>query len=215
MSAISKFLFDADFSKAAKAVVAPPTRRSYTPAEYDAAKTASYAKGHEAGRSEMATSIEQAAANATAMVAEQLKVLLAGASEAHMAAHRQAIAAAATFVDKILPALLKRHGLDEIETLIRECLSRLHDEPRIVVRVNDAILDSLQTRLDSVLAAAGFSGRVVLLAEDGLDPADARIEWADGGAERDVAAVRQEIDSILQRFTELEPAADTVAGNEE
>ena len=47
---------------------------------------------------------------------------------------------------------------------------------------------------------AGFSGRVVVVAEARIGPADARIEWADGGVERNTEQVWQEIEAIIERF---------------
>ena len=54
-----------------------------------------------------------------------------------------------------------------------------------MLRVNDALFDALQRRLAAIAQANGYAGKIVLLADDALAPGDGRIEWADGGAERD------------------------------
>ena len=74
------------------------------------------------------------------------------------------------------------------------------DEPRIVVRVNDSLLDTLRERLDGIAAGAGFAGRLVLLADPALSPGDARIEGADGGVERTPGAVQAEISAAVDRY---------------
>jgi flagellar assembly protein FliH len=78
-------------------------------------------------------------------------------------------------------------------------LSELHDEPRLVVRVADALLDPLNESLQAARSSAGFEGKIVLLADDSVANGDIRIEWADGGAERDSTRLWREIDEIVAR----------------
>jgi flagellar assembly protein FliH len=59
------------------------------------------------------------------------------------------------------------------------------------------MFDAMQQRLASLTGAAGFAGKVVLLADESLDVADARIEWAEGGAERDTKRLLSDIDAAL------------------
>jgi flagellar assembly protein FliH len=115
---------------------------------------------------------------------------------------RAAITAAAEITRRLLPSLGKREAIGEVEALIRECLARLHEEPRLVVRVADELLDPVRQRIDQLTAAAGYTGRIILFADPALTSGDARVEWADGGAERDSAALWREIDSAIQRFVE-------------
>ncbi len=69
----------------------------------------------------------------------------------------------------------------------------------MVIRIADALLDPLRERLDEVAAKAAFDGKVVLLADEALAPSDVRVEWADGGAERDTGRLWAEIDQVLER----------------
>ena len=59
-----------------------------------------------------------------------------------------------------------------------------------------------RSSLVQVTAAAGYTGRIILFADPALKAGDARVEWADGGAERDSAAIWRDIDSAIQRFVE-------------
>jgi flagellar assembly protein FliH len=125
---------------------------------------------------------------------------------AHAAQHdaqtREAVAAATEIARRLLPSLAKREAIAEVEALVRECLTRLHDEPRLVVRVADELLDPVRQHMDQLTAAAGYTGRVILFADPAIKSGDARVEWADGGAERDSAAIWRDIDSAIQRFVE-------------
>ena len=118
----------------------------------------------------------------------------------HQSRQRDAVAVAVSALRRLMPALAGREAANEISTLFRDCVARLHDEPRIVVRVNDSLLDTLRERLDGIAAGAGFAGRLVLLADPALSPGDARIEWADGGVERTPGAVQAEISAAVDRY---------------
>ncbi len=60
---------------------------------------------------------------------------------------------------------------------------------------------------------------MVLFADESLKPEDCRVEWADGGVERDVGRLWREVEQAVARFastdeTEQGPdAADKSAGN--
>ena len=55
--------------------------------------------------------------------------------------------------------------------------------------------------IESVAGATGFSGRVAVVADPALGQDDARVEWSDGGVERNTAQIWQEIEAAIQRVT--------------
>ena len=79
------------------------------------------------------------------------------------------------------------------------------DEPRVVFRVPDAMLDTLQPRIAEMSGKAGYSGEVVLLADDRMGMSDCLVEWADGGAERNVERLWAEVEEILTRTLDAQP----------
>jgi len=64
----------------------------------------------------------------------------------------------------------------------------------------DLTNDAVRERIDAIAASSGYSGRIVLLAEESFSWGDARIEWADGGAERRLADQLNHIDAALARI---------------
>ena len=93
----------------------------------------------------------------------------------------------------------------EIEAVIRDCLARLRDEVRIVIRVADAVLDAVNERVTALAATAGFEGKIVLIAQEDLQVGDVHVEWADGGAERDSESLWREIDAVVARAIGVTP----------
>lgn len=205
MSVGTKFLFERRFDDGA-AKAPPPKKKSFTAAEHEEAMQQAREAGVAAGRAAAAKEIEARSAATLDAMRKAIAPALADLPailEQHM---RAAVGAAVEVVRRLYPTLAERNDLAEIEALARECLSHLAGEPRLVVRVADAELDTLKPRLDAVATQAGFAGRVILFADPQLQPGQVRIEWADGGAERDPARIWSEIDGVLAQF--INPAID-------
>jgi len=101
---------------------------------------------------------------------------------------------------KLAPALIVREPLAEIGALAAECFTQLVATPHVVVRVNDTLYAQARERLDAIAQGHGFAGRLVVLADPAIAPADCRIEWADGGIVRDRSATEAVITEAVARY---------------
>ncbi len=165
------------------------------------ARTALVEEGRQAGLAEARQETGQHAADALARLPDALTAIASAREVVCEEIAGQAAEVAVAIVRKSLPALAKREAVDEIMALIRDSVRDLMEEPRIVVRVNDALLDAIREQAEPALAEAGFAGDVVLLAEPGFAAGDCRVEWAEGGAERDSRRIWSEINNAVKRVT--------------
>lgn len=206
------FAYSFDVDEPASAVGAGGDRSSRANAKIKEA----YEKGREAGLAEAQAAIERQLAAAAEAIGEGLSNLESTRTAIESEMNGQAIEMAAALVGKALPALARREAMGEVQATIKECLARVLEEPRIVVRVADALLDSLQARIDALVQESGYAGQVVLLADAGLGPSDCRVEWANGGAERDMDSVWKEIEAAIQRSLSMPGSSGnrTAAANE-
>lgn len=193
----SKFLFETRFE--AGAPPPQPIRKSFTAAELEAARAAGEKAGHAAGRAAALKEIEARAATVLNILVDGLGGALEQIHARHEAQGRETLAVASTILRRLFPALSERHEYAELEALLLDSLRQLSTEPRIVVRVPDAIVEAVKPRIDRAAARAGFPGSVILLGDPAMSDAQSRIEWADGGVERDTARIWGEFDAILQR----------------
>ena len=104
-----------------------------------------------------------------------------------------------SLVRKLFPKLNEHFGLAEIEALIGDCLERLREEPRLVLRVDSNLLEPVREKVEALLPSTGFEGKLVYLGDDKMAASDVRLEWADGGAERDSQRQWEEIDAVIAR----------------
>ncbi len=205
-----KFMFDRTFDPLATAHAEPAKPPVYAQADMDAAKQAAFKDGFTQG--EQAANKEQTAR--IAAIVEKIdgavgKLLQnAAAQQQDQQADIQDIALA--IARKLLPDFIARHGFSEIESVLALVLKEMVREPRLVVRVHDQVLDALQQALQDLTARAAYAGKVVLLADDKMTPNDCKIEWADGGVERDINVIWQEIDRAVGRSKPI-PSAFAVA----
>jgi flagellar assembly protein FliH len=214
----AKFLFDTNFEDAlavdaAEADADVAVLSSYTRAEIDALRAAAFAEGRVAGRAEAMVEIERQTAAAIEATARGLEALMRSEAQFERSVADHAVALGCTLLRKLHPELMRRHGAAEVEALIARCLERLHAEPRIVVRLHDGMLDLLRPRLDEIARLGGYEGRVILVADDAIAPGDCRIEWAEGGCERDSARLWRDIEVACERVLADSRESDHVEAN--
>ena len=130
---------------------------------------------------------------------------------------REAGQVAHTIALKLTPRLMKAHPLAEIERLTEECLREVGEEPRLVVRLHEAILPHMKARIDALAQKAGYEGAIVLLGDDTMSPLDCRIDWAHGGTERRVASLIKTVEAAVNRYlsTPAQPSAPAAQSEEE
>jgi flagellar assembly protein FliH len=174
----------------------PPT---FSEEELAAAKAAAYADGEHAGRALAERSVENRLASAMEMVAHAIPGALTDRQQIKEAFASDSARLAHAMLAKLFPVLSNRYGLAEIEAVIADGVSRALDEPRLLVRVSPENAEALTERVQEIARNAGFEGRVSIVSEDSLGPADVRVEWGDGGAERMTQRAWNEVTAIVDR----------------
>lgn len=199
-----KFLFDTQFeSPKAKGKVPPAPH--FDRADLERAHAEGVTQGRSAALAETKASQEATIGALLEGLNAGVGQLLANYREAALAAERHSLEVARAALSKLFPRLNREQGLAEIEAVIEACLTRLREEPRLVVRVSDSTLDALRARLDAITESAGFAGKIVMIAENRLKAGDVVVEWADGGAERNQGHLWQTVEELVRRG--LQPRA--------
>lgn len=198
MGAPAKFMFDVDFAASRDDDAAVP------PAEHAAKLAEAEAAAHRKGYAEGQT---DAAAEAKRRIAEALERIAVSLTEANTALQTiearlecEAVEVAVAVARKLAPALIEREPFAEISALAGGCFRELIASPHIAVRVNETVYAAVREQLDGIARTHGFEGRLVVLGEPGIAAGDCRIEWADGGINRERAVADAAIGEAVARY---------------
>ena len=226
MATIQKFLFDTDFDANNPATLRrakrdeppppppPPPPPTFSEEELDQARKAAFAKGlaagktegHTAGYDKASSELQATITDATVRLADGVEQLLADRDDLNNGRTGQPLKIALAILSKLLPATLERHGREELEAFILACLAEAVDEPRLSIKVSDMIVNDIRPRLEALAAERGFGGRLVILGAPKLGASDARIEWAEGGAERNTEALLADLLALAEKMLGDQPA---------
>ncbi|MDZ4867953.1 MAG: FliH/SctL family protein [Alphaproteobacteria bacterium] len=200
----TKFNFDTVFGTNGSPATSH-VRSTYSSDEVEAIRSETFALG------KADTEAQAAAARAAtlAAIAESLMRMI-GEFDAVVKAMRQDSAAIAIEVGrKLAEVALDAFPLKEVEMLLADCLHKLHREPRIVVRLAPDNAEALRADIDALCHQHAFAGRIVIIAEPALTGSDCRIEWADGGVERDLATTFSAIEQGAERWRSSNPTEES------
>jgi flagellar assembly protein FliH len=165
-----------------------------------AARTEGYAEGLAAGEHAAAAAAAQSLAAAATAIATQAAGLLTGLEAARTQSVRDAVTLAASIARKLAAGLVAQQPAVELEALLAECLSSLEGVPHLVIRCHPELAEAIRERAEARIAQSGFAGRLVVLGEPDIALGDGRIEWADGGLVRDMAAIEVEVEARITAY---------------
>jgi len=197
MKATAKYLFDEDFAAREKPTI--------TLVEAERRRADAESQAHRTG---FAAGLAQAQREALTVIAEGLERLHRALAGIEARLETEAVEVAVAVAGKLAPELIAREPFVEISALATETFSHLVKAPHVVVRIGADAYDATKAKLDEIVQARGFEGRLVVLAEPALAPGDCRIEWADGGVARDRAATLATIDDAVARYVAARNSAN-------
>lgn len=209
MTAVKKFLFDRDFDVPVEPVAAStasepeaatePQLPTFSEEDVLAAEQRGYAEGREDGIREAAEATEREIADALAALPQKIDELFQMQMDANVSTTQETLSIATAIARKAFPDLNARNALGEIERMVRDVLAGVIDEPRVQIFVAPALRDPLSERLAIIADRVGYEGRITVAADKALKRGDCRVEWNNGGAQRNLETLWNQIDEIVER----------------
>ncbi|MEO5338358.1 MAG: FliH/SctL family protein [Magnetospirillum sp. WYHS-4] len=216
MSEVRKFLFEQSFDGEPKVLNAPDPMDAlpqpvetvieeveplptFSEEEMQQARDQAFAAGKEEGLREAVGAAERRIADALELMGVRMVHVMDGLAKANEDATSSAVTVASGIVRKLLPNLSRRGAVEEVAAVVAEVMGRVLDEPRLLLRVDPEGHSALEARVLELARGKGYEGRVTVMGDPALVPGDCRIEWSNGGAERDMAALWQEVDAVIER----------------
>lgn len=194
-AAPAKFMFENDFAPGGgerKPLMTPDDHA----AKLKAAEAAAFARGVAQGVAEA----EQRSLAVIERIAAAMSALDQQLDAVEAKLETEAVEVAVAVAKKLAPELVSQDPLAEITALAIGCFRNLVKCPHVVVRVNDALHETAREKLDEIVRRCSPDTKLVVLAEPEIAVGDCRIEWADGGIDRDSAAIAAAIDEAVTRY---------------
>ncbi len=198
MSAPAKFLFDLDFAAGHEREPSIPLAEHAV--KLAEAESAARRKGYADAQRDAEVEAARRIAGALERIAVCFKEANGALEAIEMRLECEAVDVAVAVARKLAPALLAQEPFAEVAALANDCFRELRTAPHVVVRINDALYAAARERLDAIARAHAFEGRLVVMSEPDIAAGDCRIEWADGGINRDHAAIDAEIGEAVVRY---------------
>jgi flagellar assembly protein FliH len=196
MKPAAKFMFNEDFTGGEKPTITlvEHERRS---ADVEAV---AHRKGFEAGQMQARTEAGERIAIAITHIGDSMARLHSALAGIEARLETEAVQVAVSVARKLAPQLVAREPLAEISALASECFRQLVTTPQISVAIGVDIFDATKDKLEDIARLRGFDGRLTVQPDANVAQGDCRIEWADGGVNRDTAATLAAIEEIVGRY---------------
>jgi flagellar assembly protein FliH len=215
MVKMQKYLFDTDFGaprinvvdigypeeepeEIVEAEPEPPPPPTFTEEELGLARDQAFQAGRQAGVQEAAQALQQMVGMALASCAHHLQAINAAQTAANEALAKDAIAIALAVVKKLHPAFCRTHGTDEVAAAVADALANLDRVAKITVKVHPDLAGAVREKAEALVKEAGFEGKLMVTGDAAMAPGDCRLDWGDGGAERDAAQCWADIDKAVE-----------------
>ncbi len=195
MQQAEKFDFNTVFGESENAHASSTrTKTRFSASEVEEIRKQAYADGKASVEGQAAEACAQAlsdSANALAALFERLAT-----SEHNFKI--QAFDLALLSARKIARRALELHPEQEIESLVQQCLTRLPCEPHIIITVADRLKKAVEPHLMELAQNQSFSGKIRVTGSDAITGASCKIEWSEGGVEKNPEDIGEAIEALVR-----------------
>lgn len=182
----------------------PQERRKtrWSEEEIDALKEEARAQGFAEAQATSETRLAEASAAALQQIAESVSTSVTSFEALQTNARADAAALALSIARKLADVLISLRPEAEIEAVIKECLTHLNREPRLVVRIHADLIEQVEGSIQQAATERGMADKIMIVGDAEMEKGDCEIEWSDGGVERNRADLDRQATEIIERYIE-------------
>ena len=170
-------------------------------------------EGRETAWQEAMASIEKQSSDILLSIDTSLKSILENLEQNTQTAFSTAIEFALAVCKKAVPALCETNAIEEIRSLFEKNLHFLKDEPKISLRLNPFLADKIKPMLADLIKKEAYSGKITVVRDDAMPVGDCRVEWKNGGLEKNLQDVLNHTEELVNLYTHTAPATKLPADN--
>ena len=195
MTQAQKYQFDVEFDATGQILRSPTEINAFSLDEVEQIK----AQAFEEGRVSETANAANIAADALRQIAQTTQNLTDQLNSQALLNKKAAFDLAVTAAKKIAGSALNAFPESEIEATIQDCLAEMPDQSRLVVAVSENLQDTITSKLQDIAEQQNFEGRIRVSGSAELALGDCKVEWSDGGIERQTETIEKKITEIVSR----------------
>ena len=195
MKPSAKYMFDEDFASGGEKPTITMVEHERRSAD---AESIAHRKGFEAGQAQARTEAADSIARALNQIADSMARINGALTGIETRLEIEAVQVAVA--GKLAPELVAREPLAELSALAGDAFRHLVTTPQISVHIGTDIFDAAKEKLEEIARQRGFEGRLSVHPDAAIARGDCRIEWADGGVNRDTATTLTAIEDVVGRY---------------
>jgi len=188
-----------DTAPVEEVAIEEPPAPTFSEEEVARAQQTAFDEGKVAGRHDAMKEAENIIAQTLQKIGQAIPAGFKTLENAHNSKKDEALKVSQAVIKKLLPTYAQNHGVDEIINVVMKCLEPLRGEPRLILKVNPEMRDVIFEKVSKIAEDFGFDGRVVVMPSSDIPAGDCKIDWSEGGAERNSETLWQEIDAIIEQ----------------
>ncbi len=213
MSTAEKFMFDMTFDEEPSPVSVPEVEEripeveeepeeivpTFSEEEIEIARQQGFEAGKQEGLAATTESLTKQINETLTQIDQKLGAAFQNQDSVNEELPRAALSVALGVCKKMLPAMAEKYSFEEVERVLGDIFAKIVEEPSVKISVHSSVAEEIGKRIDDLSSSKGFMGRTTIQIDDSMQKTDCRVEWANGGSERNSSALWREITAVIER----------------
>lgn len=185
-----------------------PIIQGYTEEEVTQKTAEAEARGYQRGQEEAQSAQEQKEALLVKEIASKLSELYEERRELEEKIKEDFCRMSEVLLKKFIPLIQKSMAEQLINKFISDNFHKFVKEPKLSFYFNPEMITKVQEIIGKMAHKTDFEGKITLHKDETLAPEDCRIEWENGGVERNSQKMREQAEAIMEiKDTSMEKQA--------
>lgn len=170
---------------------------TYSEEEVAAKEKLAEERGYELGFKTAQESFEAQNSRLLEEINNRLLMLAANVGSKECELENQALEIARTAIGKLVPVIEKENAVALVNDFLAKNFKNFKNEAKLAFYFNPEVIPQVQENIARLANIHDFEGKIALHKDASLAASDCRIEWENGGVERNGAKMLEKIDNIL------------------
>lgn len=169
----------------------------YSEDEVNARENLAEEKGYERGFKASQEGLEAQNNRLLEEINNRLLMLVAGIDGKEYELENQVLRIAGEAISKLVPVIEKDNAVALVNEFLNKNFKNFKNESRLAFYFNPDTISNVQQTISRLANIHDFEGKISLHKDSSLSVSDCRVEWDNGGVERNSADMLQKVDKIL------------------